>query len=143
MKLLVVALLAILTGCATNQGTLSADSQRLQLTSKPVTGLECTLTNDKGTQSVTTPSVVAIHRSHKPLVIDCVQTITTHKFLFFGVKTETHKYHMVVNSKIRPYVYGEALLPGGLIFSAISVFDRHGFAYPTLVNVNTNQESRK
>ena len=73
MRLIVVSLVLLLTGCATITGT---ETQPISITTQNddgelVQSARCTLRNDKGVWSAMSPGFVNVGRSAEDLVIDC------------------------------------------------------------------------
>jgi hypothetical protein len=104
MKALICALpiviAALLTGCA----SIDNHYQQIHIDSQPEKA-RCLLSNDDGLWHVTTPGDVKVHRSGKPLNIDCT-------------KAHYPEKDLKISSHLRA---SEAtnLLMGGIVFGAI------------------------
>jgi len=92
-----------LFGCASvSNGT--RGSMRIETVSQsgePIEGAQCSLTNNKGSVSVTTPGSVLVHRSSSDLHIDCKKD---------GQPTGS----AVVMSRIAGSFFGNILIGGGI-----------------------------
>ena len=77
---IVVSILVVMsTGCASVIGSkLQPVSVQTIHENKEIVGVECTLTNDAGKWSVTSPGSVTIHKSTGDLAVDCTKDGTTH-----------------------------------------------------------------
>lgn len=121
-KLLAVASLVALTGCASIVGEkLQPVSVQTVQDNKEVAGVGCTLMNDAGTWFVTTPGSVTIHKSTGDLAVDCTKD--------GGVAG-----HETVVSKSNGAVWGNIIAGGGIGY----IIDRNtgaGFDYPNIITV--------
>lgn len=120
-KFAVLGAMLALTGCASIVGekvqpltikTLQGD--------KEVAGINCTLANDAGNWSVTSPGSVAVHKSTGDLAIDC--------------KKDELAGNMAVVSRANGAVWGN-ILAGGVIGYVVDRQTGAGFDYPTNVTI--------
>ncbi|CAN5172361.1 hypothetical protein BH11PSE10_BH11PSE10_12920 [soil metagenome] len=92
-----------LFGCASvSNGT--TGTVRLETVSKtgtPIEGAQCSLTNDTGSVSLTTPGSVVVHRSSSDLKIDCR-------------KADQPAGSAVAISRVTGSMFGNILLGGGI-----------------------------
>lgn len=63
-----VAFAFVLSGCAT---IVEGTTQKIGVSTTPVSGANCVLTNARGSWSVTTPAIVEVKRSTTDMVITC------------------------------------------------------------------------
>lgn len=66
----IAALSAALSGCAT---IIEGTTQSVSISTTPVQGANCTLTNSQGTWYATSPGSVVVHKTKTDLVIDCLK----------------------------------------------------------------------
>ena len=123
LRALCVGALIGLSGCATIFGGFS-ETVAIQTMSDgaDVAGAQCELSNSKGTWHVTTPGPVSIRRSHDDLDIHCAYD-----------RFASNLGH--VPSSTRALVYGNILLPGTLVATAVDVVGGSAFDYPPLIIV--------
>ncbi len=115
----------LLSGCAT---IVSGTTQSVSVTTAPVTGAMCSLTNPEGTWYLPmTPSSVVIHKSASYLNIDCQ-------------KAGYYDGYARVKSHLRPMILGNAIV-GGAIGVGVDAFDGAAFSYPTNIQVPMEQRS--
>jgi hypothetical protein len=121
--LCVGAAMIALSGCATVFGGFS-ETLAIQTMSEgtDLAGAQCELSNSKGTWHVTTPGPVTIRRSHDDLDIHCAFARYASNF--------GH-----VPSSTRALVYGNILLPGALVATAVDIVGGSAFDYPPLITV--------
>ena len=124
-RILALSGMLALTGCAS---VLSEKTQPVSVTTvvdnREVAGLGCTLSNDTGSWSLTSPASVIVHKSTGDLAIDCKQDA------YFGSATAV--------SKANGAVWGNILLGGGIGY----IVDRStgaGFDYPQNIVVTVRQ----
>ncbi len=87
-----------------------------------VAGAQCDLTNSRGTWHVTTPGPVTIRRSFEDLKIHCAYD-----------KYASNIGH--VPSSTRALVFGNILLPGSLVATAVDIGSGSAFDYPSPIIV--------
>ena len=109
---------SLLSGCAT---IVSGTSQRVSVTTAPVSGAMCSLTNPEGTWYISTPSSVVSHKSVSFLDIECK-------------KAGYYDGKATIKSRVKPAFFGNALFGGG-IGLGIDAYDGAGFSYPTNIQV--------
>ena len=114
-----------LTGCAS---VIGEKMQPLSVTtvfeSKEIAGLGCTLSNDAGSWTLTSPASVVVHKSTGDLAIDC--------------KKDAYVGNATAVSRANGAVWGNLLLGGGIGY----VVDRNtgaGFDYPSGIVVTVRQ----
>jgi hypothetical protein len=121
-RLLVLTGLLALTGCASIAGEKMQPVSILTThDNKEMAGVNCTLSNDVGSWSLTSPATVTVHKSTGDLVVDC------RKDAFAG--------NAVLVSKSNGAVWGNILLGGGVGY----IVDRNtgaGFDYPASMTVS-------
>ncbi|MFA6921396.1 MAG: hypothetical protein WC216_06095 [Gallionella sp.] len=121
-KLLAIASLLAVTGCASISGEkLQPVSVKTVQNNVEVAGVECTLMNDTGKWTVTTPGSVTVHKSTGDLAIDCSKDGGT-------------AGHETLVSKSNGAVWGNVLVGGGIGY----LVDRStgaGFNYPDSITV--------
>lgn len=64
----IVAVGLLSTACAS---IVEGTTQKIALTTPPVDGAACTLTNPEGSWNATSPAVVKVHKSKRDLVVTC------------------------------------------------------------------------
>ena len=114
-----LALCILLTSCAS---TMSGSSQNITVTSN-VQGATCTLTNDKGSWTLTTPGSAVITSSRVNLALTCVK-----EGYINGVASLPSKHKDSAT-------WGNVILGGGIGY----IIDRKSgaaFIYPQLVTVD-------
>lgn len=120
-KLLLVAMVLVLTGCASVTGSkLQPLSVQTIQDGKEVSGVGCTLTNDAGKWFVTTPGSVTVQKSTGDMAVDCTK--------------DDLKGRENLVSKSNGAVWGNIILGGGIGY----IVDRNtgaGFDYPNTVTV--------
>lgn len=120
-KLSIIAMLLILTGCASVAG------QKMQPilvqtfhNNIEIANVGCTLTNDAGSWYLTTPASAVVHKSTGDLAIDC--------------KKENFSGNQTLISKSNGAVWGNILIGGGIGY----IVDRNtgaGFDYPVSTTI--------
>lgn len=121
--LCVGAALIGLTGCASIVGGFHETlSIKTMSEGADVAGAQCDLSNSKGTWHVTTPGPVSIHRSRDDLKIHCTYD-----------RYASNLGH--VPSSTRALVFGNILLPGALIATAVDLGTGSAFDYPAPIIV--------
>ena len=99
----------------------SGSSQSVSISTEPVSGATCQLTNDAGSWFVNaTPGSVTIHREASDLTVIC----------------KKDKLHGTarVESTTKALAFGN-ILAGGIIGAAVDRSNGAAFDYPTLINV--------
>lgn len=123
------AVAALLTGC----GTVMLPSQQpLQILAfdandRPVTGMDCTISNVVGEWKVSTPAIdVPVRRSHSELQIEC------------------RRGNEVAMGTVAARRDGleQALVPFGSVAVAIDHLTGHLYSYPTVVRLRVGQHLR-
>lgn len=124
-RILALSGMLALTGCAS---VLSGKMQPVSVTtvmdSKEVAGFGCTLSNDAGNWSLTSPASVIVHKSTADLAINC--------------KQDAYVGNTTAVSKANGAVWGNILLGGGIGY----IVDRStgaGFDYPKNIVVTVRQ----
>lgn len=113
-----------LTGCST---VINGTKQSISLETPPAKDARCNLTNNKGKWYVSsTPGSVVVHRSNKPLIVNCEKE---------GYKTTTQTVH----SEAKAAVAGNILL-GGIVGAGVDMADGAAFRYPNLISVPMQKE---
>lgn len=125
MKFLFVLLCIIpLFGCASITGS---STQAIAVTTvcegKIITNIPCTLVNDKGQWTLTTPGSAQVHKSYEDLTISC--------------KKDTSEGSAVFRSKNNTGAWGNILL-GGVVGYAVDSGNGSGFDYRSEVAVVLN-----
>lgn len=120
-KLLSIATVLVLTGCASVTGSkLQPLSVQTIQDGKEVSGVGCTLSNDAGKWFVTTPGSVTVQKSTGDMAVDCTK--------------DDLKGRENLVSKSNGAVWGNIILGGGIGY----IVDRNtgaGFDYPNTVTV--------
>lgn len=116
---LLLAPLALLNGCATLTGSPEQQVMVETKTSsgKPITGVKCKVSNERGTWFVTTPGSVKVHKSAGNL------RVISQKPSPFGV--------ISIPSKANAGMIANAILPGGFIGAAIDHKKGTAYDYPS------------
>ncbi|WUR12605.1 hypothetical protein E7V67_023395 [[Empedobacter] haloabium] len=122
MKNLIIAAAALaLTGCASITGN---KAQPLTVTTtfenKEIAGVSCTLSNDAGNWTVTTPGTATVNKSTAALVINC--------------KQDTLIGNSSLESSANVNVWGNIIV-GGVIGYVVDRQTGAGFDYPNTVAV--------
>jgi hypothetical protein len=114
----------LLGGCASIVGSAA---QPVEVTAvcegRVLANSHCTLTNDKGRWSVTTPGHTLIHKSYENLLVQC--------------QNDKNTGHATFVSKNNGGAWGN-ILAGGLIGYAVDAGGGAGFDYPQAVTVVLN-----
>lgn len=123
-NVVVIAIAAIgLSGCATIiQGT----KQTMSVSTTPVDGAKCELTNATGTWYLTTPGSVEVHKTKTDLHVACA-------------KEGVGKGSLVVKSKFGGTTFGNAIA-GGLIGVAVDAASGADFYYNSPISVTLTPE---
>jgi hypothetical protein len=112
-----------IAGCASITGS---RNQPVTVTTtykgQPITGAHCTLQNDKGMWTVSTPGSVTIQKAYGDLSLTCR-------------KDPTHVGSNTFKSSHEGSVWGNVLV-GGLIGYAVDSSSGAGFSYPQTMNVD-------
>ena len=122
--LFALVVIGMTPGCATLFGGLT---QTVTIETREegavLLGSSCSLQNEKGTWTVTTPGSVVINRSFSDLAVTC-----------------THDRHepasLVVKSATGPLMLGNVIMIGGLIGAAIDIDNGAAFDYPLFIIVD-------
>ena len=121
-KILPLALLVLVSGCASIAGEkLQPISVKTMQDGKEIPGVNCSLKNDAGSWSVTTPNSVIVHKSTGDMSVDCNKDVAI-------------AGHETLVSKSNGVVWGNILIGGGIGY----IVDRNtgaGFDYPNEVTV--------
>jgi hypothetical protein len=125
------AVLAGLTGCASIVGGWS-ETLSISTTSDGanVAGAQCDLSNSKGTWHLTTPGPVTIRRSFDDLSIRCAYD-----------RYASNIGH--VPSSPRALVFGNILLPGSLVATAVDIGSGSAFDYPSPIVVKLHPAKKE
>ena len=107
----------ILCGCAS---IITGNNQSVSVSTRPVQGASCKLTNDKGTWYVTTPGSVVVNRAYGDLTVICNKDNLT------GI--------LPVKSTTKGMAFGN-ILAGGIIGGAIDCGTGSAYDYPTHIEV--------
>jgi hypothetical protein len=120
-----------LAGCATVFGGFSETvSVTAMSDGADVAGAQCELSNSRGTWRVTTPGLVTVHTSFDDLDIHC------------DYQGSTSNVGHVPASR-RALVYGNVLLPGSLIATAVDIGSGSAFDYPSPIVVKLHPLTEK
>ncbi len=121
-KLVAIASLLAVTGCASIAGEkMQPVTVKTVQNNVEVAGVECTLMNDSGKWTVTTPGSVTVHKSTGDLAVDCKKDGAT-------------AGHETLVSKSNGAVWGNLIAGGGIGY----LVDRStgaGFNYPDSITV--------
>lgn len=124
-SILVLSGVLAMTGCASVIGEkMQPVSVTTVFESKEIAGLGCTLSNDAGSWTLTSPASVVVHKSTGDLTVDC--------------KKDAYVGNARAVSKANGAVWGNILLGGGIGY----VVDRStgaGFDYPSGIVVTVRQ----
>jgi hypothetical protein len=130
-RIKLIAAIAALSACAGCASVVDGRGQPMAVQTTlggwPVAGVSCTLTNSKGTWTVTTPATTHILRAHDPLTITCDKP---------GVSTGT----LTVLSRVKGLAFGN-LIVGGVPGAITDVTTGNAFDYPDTVNVRMGMEA--
>jgi hypothetical protein len=119
------------TGCASIVGGWSETlSIKTISDGADVAGAQCDLTNIMGTWHVTTPGPVTIRRSFDDLKIHCACD-----------RFSSNIGH--VPSSTRALVFGNILLPGSLVATALDIGTGSAFDYPSPIVVKLHPEKKE
>ena len=114
-----------ISGCAS---ITSSKNQAINLTTTcdgtPISGANCSLTNDSGTWFTKTPSALFIRKSTGDLVVNC--------------KLDNQQAVGTFKSSSSSSMWGNILL-GGAIGAAVDAGTGTGFDYPNPININFEQ----
>ena len=128
-KLAVTAVITtslLTTGCASifssKYETMSIQAQQNE---KELVGVDCNLSNDKGSWQVTTPSDVKVRRSHRDLQVNCE-------------KGQENFIPTSVSSSVSPLFFGNIIF-GGIIGMVVDYTNGPGFRYPKEIIIDKNQ----
>ena len=120
----VLGLTCGLSACASIVGgTHQHLSVETRSASHEIVNAECTVSNSRGEQSVSTPGVVTVHRDSGPVDIRCVKD---------GAPIGSQQF----SAHVRPMVWGN-LLFGGLIGVIVDFSDGAARHYPNVLEVMT------
>ena len=112
-----------LTGCASIvEGYSETVSVRTLSDGADVAGAQCDLSNSRGAWHVTTPALVTIHKSFDDLVIHC------------GNQAYASNLGHVPATR-SGFVFGNMLLPGSLLATALDLGSGSAFDYPSPIIV--------
>lgn len=121
ISFILACLLTSLTGCASITGSKNQPvSVNATCDGQPVTEVNCTLMNDKGSWYVKTPGSVMIQKAYGDLAVDCKK----------GDSAASTKFKSNSNSG----VWGN-ILAGGIIGYAVDASSGAGFDYPSTMTV--------
>lgn len=111
----------LLAGCAS---IVSGTSQSVSVTTTPVTGAMCALSNSEGKWYIPyTPSSVVIHKSTSDLNIDCQ-------------KVGYYDGYARVKSHLRPMIAGNVIFGfAGTIGAGVDSVDGAAFSYPIDIQI--------
>jgi hypothetical protein len=105
----------LLGGCAS---IVNGVSQSISVTTPPVQGASCALSNTKGTWYISnTPGSVVVHRSYSVLNVHCQ-------------KPGYHEANSVVSSNPKAMAAGNVVF-GGIVGLGVDTVDGAAFNYPT------------
>lgn len=126
LKVGTVLVTVLLTGCASIVGsryqTVAINTETNDVAVKKA---QCELTNNKGAWNVEAPGSVVLHKSTKPLYINCESD---------GVKSP----EVQVDSKFSPLFFGNILF-GGIIGLVVDAVDGAGFKYPKVIDIDMKE----
>jgi hypothetical protein len=122
MKIFCLSLLFLLCGCASISGSRNqAISLHTSCEGTPMSGANCSITNDSGSWYTKTPAAVFIRRSGGDLVVIC--------------KKDQLQASATFRSSSSSGMWGN-VLAGGLIGAAVDAGTGAGFDYPSPMNIN-------
>ena len=123
-KILSIAVLFLLQACSTITG---GPNQKINVDTGKIKGASCKLSNSKGTWSIdSTPGSATIKRAHGDLCIEC--------------QKNKLKGDVTVASKTKPTTFGNAILVGSLVWTAIDIGTGSAFEYPNDINVRLSDK---
>ncbi|MGB0935595.1 MAG: hypothetical protein ACPGXY_05985 [Alphaproteobacteria bacterium] len=126
-SIIVLSAAALLSGCAS---VTTGNKQSVSVTTSPVSGAACKLSNDSGTWFVpTTPGSVTVERSLSDMNIVCEKE-------GYGTGTTT------VASSTKGMAFGN-IIAGGVIGAAVDVASGAAYDYPTEMHVPLTKEQSK
>jgi len=127
-KAMTLLMICGLSGCASIVGgTHQHLSVEARSGGQSVQGANCTVTNNRGTQSVTTPGTVTVRRDSSPLDVQCVKD---------GAPVGSQMTYATV----RGMVWGNILF-GGLIGLIVDFGNGAAHHYPNMISVMLNAPS--
>ena len=125
MRCLILAYLVILTGCASITGS---KNQAINITTTcdltPMSGANCSLTNDSGVWYTKTPAALFIRKSTGDLIVSC--------------KKDEMLSSVTYKSSAATGMWGN-ILAGGVVGAAVDAGTGAGFDYPNPININFDQ----
>ncbi|MBB6246845.1 hypothetical protein [Rhodanobacter sp. A1T4] len=129
-KAAVLGLTCGLSACASIVGgTHQHLSVETRSTNQDIVGADCTVTNERGEQHVTTPGIVTVHRGSGPLDVRCVKD---------GAPIGGQSFA----STVRPMEWGNILF-GGLIGLVVDFSDDAAHHYPDVLKVMTTYSGQQ
>ncbi|MBB6241236.1 hypothetical protein [Rhodanobacter sp. MP1X3] len=129
-KVAVIGLTYGLSACASIVGgTHQHLTVETRSANQDIVGADCTLSNERDTQHVTTPGTVTIHRGSAPLEVRCVKD---------GASIGGQSFY----STIRPMVWGNILF-GGLIGLVVDFSNDAAHHYPNALTVLTTYSGQQ
>jgi hypothetical protein len=124
-KAIMLAIICALSGCASiTGGTRQHVAVETTSAGQSIAGANCTVSNDRGTQNVTTPGTVTVHRDSSPLDIHCD-------------KDGAPIGGQLTYARVRGMVWGNIVF-GGLIGLAIDFGNGAAHHYPNTISVMSN-----
>jgi hypothetical protein len=122
MKQVTLIFILVLSGCASITGS---KNQAINITTtcdlSPMSGANCSLTNDSGIWYTKTPAALFIRKSTGDLVVTCKKDDMQASFTYKSVATTG--------------MWGN-ILAGGVIGAAVDSGSGAGFDYPNPMNIN-------
>jgi hypothetical protein len=131
-RILLIAGLALLTGCSTISGSGSSQSisvQTMNSDGSQLDGARCDMTNDEGTWFVVTPGSTMVHRSNKDLQVVCRKT---------GVDIGSAS----VVSRTKGNMWANAILGGG-VGAIVDHNNGTAYDYPGLITIYMGRPNQK
>ena len=123
--LVISSVLLLVSGCSTLTGDGTAQSinvETIEVTSgNRIIDVRCDLSNDEGSWTVLTPGAVMVHRSNKPLSVNCQ-------------KSGYLQDYKSVDSKTKGNMWGNLLIGGG-IGAIIDHSNGSAYDYPPVIKV--------
>lgn len=123
--LVISSVLLLVSGCSTLTGDGTAQSinvETIEVTSgNRIIDVRCDLSNDEGSWTVLTPGAVMVHRSNKPLSVNCQ-------------KSGYLQDYQSVDSKTKGNMWANLLIGGG-IGAIIDHNNGSAYDYPPVIKV--------
>lgn len=124
--IMTVMAISLLAGCASMGG---GAHEKIKIRTTPVEHAHCVLINHRGKWIVDTPAIIEVHPDRHPITVDCTS----------GYRDG----HKEIPSTANPRMFGDLVIPGGMIASLIDRSKGSAYRYPPEIVITLKPASSR